>query len=914
MARVHQLIYALNAGGVDTDAIARVDLEKMRLAGEHPVKNWLPRVIGPMSVRPGLQSLYRIPSDVESRIVPFVRSTSTANILLLSNGAMRILDSDGAVVSYSNASTAVADPNWAGPLIVGYVGGWKNDSPSTAGTAPYVVLTGGTLTFAATPWTAASVQQGIAVSGGDQTKEHTLYLDVQRGPILLRMGTGVDKQDLLAETTLHTGIHQITVTPNAANIYIKLRNERDVIAVVSTVAFAHTIFPGSGPMSVATPWTTAQLRDVSYDQSIDVMFVGDGNNQPRRIERRGNASWSVAQYQTDNGPYYTPPSQVTMQCTGLRGDATLVSNIDFFDSSHIGGLFEITPEEQHVSQELTKLGQYTDYVVVSGVSSGNDDRKLTYAITATGFTGTIVLERSTDSNLEIWSPFLTFTATTGATTFSDAQNNVRIGYRFRMQGYTAGSAVVTLDYLGGSKTAVVRVTGITNATTAQVAIVTAPNGNANVATRNWRGPRWTSTRGWPRVPRLFDGRLWWFGGDEAYGSVVDDYANFDDSVEGDSGPIIRSIGSGATEGAVWALDMQRLIVGTTGFEASIRANSFDEPLTPTAFTVRNASTLGVANVPAVKVDRGAFFVQRSGKRLYEMAFSGDTNDYTSQDVTRLVPSALAAGAVAMAVQRQPDTRLYIVLEDGTCVVLTHERDDKVVAFTTIETDGVIEDVCVLPGTDQDHVYFIVRRNSTQRYVERLAPEDDQRDVDTCILLDAAKVITGPVSSITGGTHLANRTVQVWADGQRRTPVALDGTGAGALGATYNRVVYGLAYNAEFTSVKLAYAASLGTAIGQTKIVKQVAPLLRKSVVDGLVIGRDADHADTLPVDVAGAWRTAGQFFETYDYAPFPIDGDWSADSRVYLKADSSYGPVTVQALVIDIETRDGGNGAKGSDG
>ena len=359
---------------------------------------------------------------------------------------------------------------------------------------------------------------------------------------------------------------------------------------------------------------------------------------------------------------------------------------------------------------------------------------------------------------------------------------------------------------------------------------------------------------------------------------------------------------------MWALDMQRLIVGTTGFEASIRSSSFDEPLTPTQFTVRNASTLGVANVPAVKVDRGAFFVQRAGRRIYEIAYSGETNDYTSNDVSRLVPIAFDDGVLAMAVQRQPDTRVYFVLNTGTVVVLTYERDDKVVAFTTITTpNGLFEDVAVLPGEEQDNVYFIVNRGG-DRYVERLGNERDQSAVSTCTLLDGYKVLTGSISSISGGDQWAGETVNVWADGARRASVTLDGSGAAALGGTYSRVVYGKAYDAEFTSVKLAYAAQLGSAVGQTKIVRHAGLVLRNSCVDGIELGRDSANTYPMPPYVNGAARTASQFFSTYDEGIFPIDGDWDVDSRLYLKADSSYGPVTVQAIVMDIETRDGGNG------
>ena len=40
-------------------------------------------------------------------------------------------------------------------------------------------------------------------------------------------------------------------------------------------------------------------------------------------------------------------------------------------------------------------------------------------------------------------------------------------------------------------------------------------------------------------------------------------------------------------------------------------------------------------------------------------------------------------------------------------------------------------------------------------------------------MDGYRVLTGSISSISGATHLASQTVQIWADGQRRADVARD---------------------------------------------------------------------------------------------------------------------------------------------
>jgi hypothetical protein len=153
--------------------------------------------------------------------------------------------------------------------------------------------------------------------------------------------------------------------------------------------------------------------------------------------------------------------------------------------------------------------------------------------------------------------------------------------------------------------------------------------------------------------------------------------------------------------------------------------------------------------------------------------------------------------------------------------------------------------------------------------------------------------------------MAGWVVNVWADGFDRGTVTLNGSGVAALGATYARVVYGLAYSATFESVKLAYAAQLGSAVGQTKQVKRVSPILSNSVLDGIRIGMDAANADPFPAYIDGAQRTTGQFFTHFDEDSFAIPGRWDADSRIYIKADSNAGPVTIQAIAIDIETREG---------
>lgn len=887
--RKHEMVYALNAGGVDPDAIARVDLEKMRLAGEHPVANVLPMVLGPMTLRPGTEHLTAIPADAATRQLPFDNEEGGQYMLLLSANAMRIGTTGGVIQQVPAVGSAIETGAW-----------------SDVSTAPATATGGAALTFAATTTASARLRQAVSISPADQAAVNILRVVVSRGPVFLRVGTTAGGQELQADAELDTGTHKIGVTPGAATIYIEIRADDAVARTVSECQFESTVIGGTGDLVIPTPWSWEQVQALRTWQSIDTVFVGDGEQQQRRIEHHGPLSWGLALYKADDGPFLAGSSRITMTPAALAGNTTLTASEGYFQAGHVGALIETTQTNKVVQQSFTGIGQTSDYVTIVGVSAGRQFHRTGVSST---FVGTIVLERSfEETEPSGWTTYATYTdggVGFARTAVDDGQNNITAHYRFRCTAYTSGSAAMTLDYESGVQTARARITAVTSATVAEVETIV-PFGNTS-ATRSWRVGAWSDLRGWPRVPVIHDDRMHWFRKDTHYGSLSGDYYVFDDAREGDSAPFTRTVGGPV----LWGVSQDRLLVGQQGAESVIAASELDEPLTITKYTVRQPSRRGCADIEPAGHDDGLFFVQRSGRKLYQIGIPEGSSRFRSDDVSRLAPAAYRPGIVRVMVQQQPDTRGYAVLADGTLAILTFERDDKVVAVTTMAIVGArIEDVATLSADDQDDVYLIVNRTG-QRSWERIAKEADQRAVATCALLDSHKVLTGSVSSITGAAHLAGQTVQVWADGRRRPDVTLDGSGAASLGATYARVVYGKRYTGVFKSVKLAYAAGLGTAVGQTKIVHGAGVILQQSCLDGIRIGRDADNTDPMPAIVDGAERSTNQLFPHYDGDIFPINSTWDSDARVYVEIDSAEGPCTVQALVLDVETRDGAESGNG---
>ena len=64
-------------------------------------------------------------------------------------------------------------------------------------------------------------------------------------------------------------------------------------------------------------------------------------------------------------------------------------------------------------------------------------------------------------------------------------------------------------------------------------------------------------------------------------------------------------------------------------------------------------------------------------------------------------SITAAGIHRIAVTRQPETRIYAVLDDGTVAVYTVDRTEEVAGWTRLEMADDIKDVVALPGADED---------------------------------------------------------------------------------------------------------------------------------------------------------------------------------------------------------------------
>lgn len=887
---------AFNRGLVSRLGLSRQDVKRIALSAQ-VMRNWMARVLGSMSIRPGTGYLGSTKSDAAAKFLEFVFSTTDKALVELTDSVARVWVND-AVITRTAVSTAILNGTFTTNL-----NGWT-DSDEAGGVSQWV--TPGYMELLGTGTAAAIRDQQITVVAPDLGVEHAIRIVVARGPVMLRVGSTMGSDEYIKERELKTGTHSLSLTPTGF-FFIRMFSRLNRVVWVDSCTIE-----AAGTMELPAPWLSTDLDLVRADESADVIFVACFGRQQRRIERTATRSWSVVLYQSDDGPFRvlnTGPGTITPSV--ISGNGTLTSSVAFFRSTHVGALFAIASVGQTVTKSMAVLNDATGSIKVTETGT---DRIFTITLTGLTATGnTVVLQRSFDN--AVWAAVSGSSWTADVTTtFNDGLSNQEVYYRLLCSVYASGTTIASLIFALGSIRGICRVTEFTSSTLVPMEVL--KDFGATTASADWEEGQWSDFRGWPSAVRFDEGRLWWAGKDSIVGSVSDAFESFDNTVVGDSGPINRTIGGRQVDTINWILDLQRMIIGGQAAEYSCRSSSLDEPLTPTNFQIKKASTQGSAAVPAVSIDNQGIYVQRGGTRVFTLV-STQTNvgfDYSSTNLCAIIPEIGLPNIVRMAVQRQPDTRVHCIRSDGTAAILIFDSVEQVTCWVEYETDGLVEDVVVLPGDvgdDEDHVYYCVKRTingSVKRFLERWAFQS------TCIggaiskLADSFVLYNGaPTTVITGLGHLEGEQVCVWADG---VDLSYDSSwnlvytvtgGQITLPAAASQVVVGLYYEAQYQSGKFLELATQGdTPLGKMKAVRELGLIMADVHPKGIRYGRSFTEMRDMPGIENGRAINSTTMRAEYDEDPMMFPGSWSNDERLFLLARASR-PVTVLSAVATVE-------------
>lgn len=699
------------------------------------------------------------------------------------------------------------------------------------------------------------------------------------------------------------------------------------------------------PSEIITPYLTADLFNLKYEQSADVLYITHPDYETRKLSRLSNSIWSLEVAGIENGPFRTQNSDVikTITASATTGSVTLTasghspfitgstsghipSGSVFTSKSQTGALFRLihplsTLEYKEELESDFAAGQVEN---ASWVDCGILYKGTTWTLVSgdTWF-GTIKVQRNytlgaavgngADEGASLgWETVFTYSSGAGAGV--DARNVSTTGEE---EDAAAQYRVIYADEIGDDTVSVylstdqtehigvVEITAVASGTSATATVLETLA--STDATHKWSEGSWSNYRGWPQTVTFFEDRLC-FGGntgqpDTIWGSVTSDYENMKAGANDDDA-VAFTLSSRQVNVIEWLVGKDKLLIGTSGAEWTISGGT-DEPLSPSNVLAKQHSTYGSANLQATMANESVLFFQRGKEKMRELAYNWEIDSYVAPDMTILSNLVTDSGIDDTAFQKTPDSILWCIRNDGELPVFSYERNENITAWSRMVTqtniagtltDSDFESIVSIHGDSEDEIWAIVERtinSSTVRYIEQFQPRDFGNDSEDAFYVDCGVTYDSTASSsITGLTHLEGQTVQVLADGVVFDTAVVSGgeitLKSGGVTTTASTVQIGLCYEAHLRTMPLSW-------LGDTTVhgrQKRISEVIAEWYVSGdFSIGKDVDDLQTYSI--------SGQttFLDRKTFPP-----GWDRNGYIYIYQNSPE-PLTILSIMAEFNLR-----------
>jgi hypothetical protein len=478
---------------------------------------------------------------------------------------------------------------------------------------------------------------------------------------------------------------------------------------------------------VTTSYTAAQVDELSFTQSADVLFLAHPSHPPARLERFDTNLWTLTNLLPSvvSGTYTTPTVVFTDGPFLATNTTTTTMTVALADTANWTASFTngslsleevgtVSPSNVDVTTNTFTLANHplvngmkvqfaaipsgftstptlsatTDYFVVSATQN-------TFKVATTaGGTPVDITAAPTSDDMTVSKSFVdkdvyirvTASAVTGINDDTGFQSG-DIGRYLRLNSEIApqikwGYGEI-IERLSGSETTVV--------------LVKLKKAIAGVgATTEWQLGSFSETTGYPRTVQIYQQRLVYAGTSEEpqtlFFSRTGDFFNFaateplgrstgqfdsaGRSIIGEQiyedNALSLTISSDTVDQIEWLNEDRRLTIGTSGGVFQCYGTDDDLTLTPFNFTISKVSAWACDStaLPA-KVGNNLLYVQTNGRKLRELAFDKLQDQYSAADLTLRSEDISETGLIATAYQDQPYSVLWCLRNDGRLAGLTY---------------------------------------------------------------------------------------------------------------------------------------------------------------------------------------------------------------------------------------------------
>lgn len=732
---------------------------------------------------------------------------------------------------------------------------------------------------------------------------------------------------LTGDEILITAIVGMTELNNKRFLVVKIDantfslTDKDGVAINTT---SFTTYSSAGTMNrvytIASPYTTAELFDIKFAQSADVMYITHPLHEVEKLSRTGHTSWTLADVDFTKGPFQdanittttlTPASSAVG--TGVNVTASAVTGINGgsgFLSTDVGrqihfnaGYAVITAITSTTVVVVTITTAFTDTSAIADWYLGAFSDTTGHPSCVTFFEQRLVFAGTTNQPQSI------FFSRSGDYENMDANIGGTIADDDAIIYTIASNQVNAIRFMTSTRTLIIG--------TAGGEFTVSGGGTDSAVTPTNILIKKQSNHGAANVDAIAVGNATLFL-QRAKRKIRELAYNFD--VDGYVAPDMTILAEHVTEGGLTQIAYQQepnqIIYGVRGdgemvgltYQREQQVTAWHRHIFGGRFGIATITVSDYANIT-------------TGSKIILSKSDGTTVTFTSTTGTagtNEFKTETSNNATATNLKTAINAHADFTATVASAVVTVTETSHESTGYLTIKTfDSIrlttvnegksqIESAAVIPTDDTEYqVWVIVKRTVngiTRRYVEYLNVFDfDKNDKTTFNFLDSALSYSGAaVTTLSGLDHLEGQVVGVLTDGATH-PNRTVTSGAISLDRSATSVKVGLNYTSLLQTMRLNAGSQDGTSQGKTKRIYDITVRMFETI--GVEVGSNLSDMERIP------FRNSADLMDE-GIPPFTGDkqvefrGNYETDGFIYVRQTQPL-PFTILSLYPRLVTNDG---------
>ena len=736
---------------------------------------------------------------------------------------------------------------------------------------------------------------------------------------------------LTGDEILITAVVGMTELNNIRFLVVKIDantfslTDKDGVAINTT---GYTAYSSAGTMNrvytVATPYTTAQLFDIKFAQSADVMYITHPLHEVEKLSRAGHTDWTLADVEFTKGPFMdvnTTTTTLTPASTAAGAGVNITASAITGINGGVGWLATDIGRQIYFNDGyavITARTSATVAVATITIAFAN-----TNAITAwqlgsfsdtTGFPSCVTFfEQRLVFAGTVSQPQTIFFSRSGDYENMDANIGGTVADDDAIIYTIASNQVNAIRFMTATRTLIMG--------TAGGEFSVSGGGTDSAITPTNILIKKQSNHGSANVDAISVGNVTLFL-QRAKRKIRELAYNFD--VDGYIAPDMTILSEHITEGGLTQLAYQQepnqIIWGVRG-DGELIGLTYQREQEVTAWHRHIFG--GIVNIPTITVTDYANIVtgtrivfQKSDGTLVTLTATTGTasaqefktetsNNATAANLNASINTANTASGTGITSTVASNVLTITEVTPTGLAYLVIKSFDTTRLTAVSQTKAECESVAVIPTDDSEYqTWVIVKRTVngiTRRYVEYINTFDfTETDNTTFNFLDSALSYSGAAATtISGLNHLEGQTVHILSDGATH-PTKIVSSGAITLDRAATNVKVGLGYNSILQTMRIDAGSQNGTSQAKTKRIYEITIRLYESI--GVEVGENLNNMERIP------FRTS---FDVMDQGLPPFNGDktvefrgnYDTDGFIFVRQTQPL-PLTILSLYPDLQTND----------